>query len=234
MVTKRPTLPPEGKQKSKARKGAALSTAQLSARHKRQKATYLKVLEGGKGKQADDDTPKRKRPVIPGAKPAPGARVKAETGVYPGANRSTVRGGLTAKQEAFCRAVIRGETQADAYREAYNAEGMSNHTIHTEASILMTNPKVAKRVKEGLEAKEVRERHDASRIRAHIEERLWIESKSAETAAARLKAVELLGKLDHVGAFKERTELETTDNREPEEIEDRLSRRLAELSEEAG
>jgi hypothetical protein len=53
---------------------------------------------------------------------------------------------LTAKQEAFCQAIADGLGQADAYRMAYDAEGMKDNTIYSKASVLMSDGKVAARV----------------------------------------------------------------------------------------
>lgn len=66
---------------------------------------------------------------------------------------------LTAKQEAFCQGIADGLGQADAYRAAYNAEGMKDNVIYAKASELMKNGKVRDRVKE---------------LRASVEEKqLW-------------------------------------------------------------
>jgi hypothetical protein len=53
---------------------------------------------------------------------------------------------LTAKQEAFCQGIADGLGQADAYRMAYDAEGMKDNTIYSKASVLMSDGKVAARV----------------------------------------------------------------------------------------
>ena len=53
---------------------------------------------------------------------------------------------LTAKQEAFAQAIADGKTQADAYRAAYSAGGMSDNAIYREASLLLGRPKVSQRV----------------------------------------------------------------------------------------
>jgi hypothetical protein len=55
---------------------------------------------------------------------------------------------LTAKQEAFAQAIADGLGQADAYRVAYDAEGMKDNTIYPLASKLMNNSKVATRIAE--------------------------------------------------------------------------------------
>ena len=55
---------------------------------------------------------------------------------------------LTAKQEAFCQGIADGLGQADAYRAAYDAEGMKDNVIYARASELMKNGKVTDRIKE--------------------------------------------------------------------------------------
>ena len=55
---------------------------------------------------------------------------------------------LTAKQEAFCQGIADGLGQADAYRMAYDADGMKDESVYPQASKLMKNPKIATRVAE--------------------------------------------------------------------------------------
>jgi hypothetical protein len=121
--------------------------------------------------------------------------------------------GLTAKQEAFAQGVgSRGETLAAAYRAAYDAESMAPATIHAEACRLMANPLVAARINALVKAKQASASHDAARIRQHVIERLHAESTDPDNPpAARVRALELLGKLDVVGAFRERVATEQAD-----------------------
>lgn len=55
---------------------------------------------------------------------------------------------LTAKQEAFCQGIADGLGQAEAYRAAYDAEGMKDNTVYPLASKLMKNSKVTARIAE--------------------------------------------------------------------------------------
>lgn len=55
---------------------------------------------------------------------------------------------LTKKQEMFVQNIIKGMSQADAYRNAYSVKKMSDNAIYTEASILLKNPKISNRLKE--------------------------------------------------------------------------------------
>lgn len=55
---------------------------------------------------------------------------------------------LTAKQEQFVQNIIKGMSQADAYRSAYNTKRMSDKTIHENASRLANDSKVTARLNE--------------------------------------------------------------------------------------
>lgn len=55
---------------------------------------------------------------------------------------------LTPKQELFAQNIIQGMSQADAYRNSYNAKKMSDKTVWENASRLMNDGKVKARVKE--------------------------------------------------------------------------------------
>lgn len=55
---------------------------------------------------------------------------------------------LTVKREKFVQNLIKGMTQADAYRDAYNTKNMSDNAIYREASLLLKNPKVSQRYEE--------------------------------------------------------------------------------------
>jgi hypothetical protein len=50
---------------------------------------------------------------------------------------------LTPKQLAFVMALLRGKTASDAYREAYDCEGMAANSIWVAASRLRSDAKVA-------------------------------------------------------------------------------------------
>ncbi len=55
---------------------------------------------------------------------------------------------LTAKQEAFAQAIADGMGQADAYRMAYDAEGMKDITVYPKASRMMNEGKIRARIDE--------------------------------------------------------------------------------------
>jgi hypothetical protein len=143
--------------------------------------------------------------------------------------------GLTAKQEAFAQGVgSRGETLAASYRAAYDAANMSPATIHAEACRLMANPLIAARINALVQARQASASHDAARIRRHVIERLHAESTDPDNPpAARVRALELLGKLDVVGAFRERVATEQAEAA-PADLAATLEARLKALLAKAG
>jgi phage terminase small subunit len=133
---------------------------------------------------------------------------------------------LTAKQEQFALSIAEGTTQADAYRQAYDASGMKDGTVWSEAARLMRRPHVTARVEElRAEAEVVRQGLLMSREEA-ILGRLEHEAMTAKTDSARIRALELLGR--HAGMFTERVEVEQVD-RSVAQIEADILARLQRL-----
>ena len=55
---------------------------------------------------------------------------------------------LTIKQERFCMVYVETGNASEAYRQAYNAENMKEASINVNASKLLTDAKIALRIKE--------------------------------------------------------------------------------------
>lgn len=132
---------------------------------------------------------------------------------------------LTGKQSAFVRAILKGENQSDAYRSAYNAENMSDQAIWTEAGRLFRHPEVSRRIAKGRAAQERQAVHTGASLRLHVEKELFALSTKADTDQAKIRSLELLGKLDKVGAFTERVST-VSEQQSPEEIKAELEARL--------
>lgn len=81
--------------------------------------------------------------------------------------------GLTVKQEAFAQALANGLSNADAYRSAYDASGMKDASIHTEASKLATNPAISSRVQSLIEENKRRNSMFTDRQREKYSDRVW-------------------------------------------------------------
>lgn len=134
---------------------------------------------------------------------------------------------LTAKQEQFALSIAEGTTQASAYRQAYDASGMKDGTVWSEAARLMRRPHVTARVEElRAEAELVRQGLLMSREEA-ILARLEHEALTAKTDSARIRALELLGKA--AGLFTEKIEIEQVE-RSASDLEAAIKARLERLA----
>jgi hypothetical protein len=138
---------------------------------------------------------------------------------------------LTAKQERFLAEMIKGATQVDAYRAAYNAERSSPSAIYTEAGRLMGHPEIARRllahqasVERSAASSALSERAER---RAFVLEGLEREARTATSDSARVQALALLGKTSGVDLFTDR--IETVTDRTPDEVRAELEQRLAAL-----
>lgn len=110
---------------------------------------------------------------------------------------------LTAKQELFAQLVAQGKTQADAYREAYDAKRMKPQVLWVTASQLAANPKVAIRVEE-LRAEAAKACVVTMEEHMNILRKLRDQATEAKQYSAAIKAEELAGKVS--GFYIERHE----------------------------
>jgi hypothetical protein len=110
--------------------------------------------------------------------------------------------GLTPKQAKFAANLAEGMSQAEAYRNAYDAENMAPETIHAHASRLAKRDKVAARVDaliaERMRLIETRGVSDRSKVIKLLRQ---FAEDDARPDHVRLRAVELWGKT--CGAFVE-------------------------------
>lgn len=132
-----------------------------------------------------------------------------KSGYGTGKRRTKDELALTTKMEAYCQLRASGNyaTKTEAYRLAYDCRNMSIDTIHQEASRLDADPRIAARIEAIKAQKEAAVLHDAAQIRAHVVARLHLESIEPDSPpSARVRALELLGKLGGVQAFEKVTE----------------------------
>lgn len=83
---------------------------------------------------------------------------------------------LTDKQEKFAQCIAKGYTQADAYREAYDCEEMSDNCLYVNACKVMNNDKVSLRVKE-LKERNLEKNYDRD-VRYYLEKLEEIRQKA--------------------------------------------------------
>ena len=133
---------------------------------------------------------------------------------------------LTAKQQAFAKAVSGGMTLTSAYKQCYKAERMKLSSIHAEACLLAANPMVTVRIEE-LQARLERMTDSvALSDRDNVLGTLRTMMKESDTDMARLRAAELLGK--SIGLFKD--VIEQAPLRSADEIRRELRARLDMMS----
>ena len=99
--------------------------------------------------------------VINGGKGDKGKKIRS--------GKAATETGLTEKQERFAALLADGMSNAEAYRMAYNAEGMKPHTIWSEACKLAQHPGVSARVDAILLEK--RQRNSMASLKAS--DRVW-------------------------------------------------------------
>jgi hypothetical protein len=132
--------------------------------------------------------------------------------------------GLTLKQEEFAQQIAKGATNAEAYRAAYNADGMAATTVWQEGCKLAQHPKVAERVEELLRAKAANEQLVQAKASDRIWRQVWSVLEGDETpAAVRVSAAALAAKL--AGMVTDKVEVKGPET--PEAIERELMQRLA-------
>ena len=147
------------------------------------------------------------------------------------------RRALTAKQEAFVKALTsggpdgKGMTQTDAYKAAYSCEQMSDKAIHTEAWKLCTqHPEITRRILSQQAVLDKAALSSALTRRRWIIERLEAEAVDMETGspASRVRSLELLGKTERLFAdVVETVQSEASPDDVRRELEARLTALLA-------
>lgn len=135
---------------------------------------------------------------------------------------------LTAKQKQFARYVAEGNTGADAYRKAYNTKAKPQR-VGNEAYKQKRNPQIANEISRITLLNEIREQQSPAQLRQTVIERLQLEATDENNPpAARIRALELLGKVTEVAAFTERRE--QTVIHSSEAIKQQLMERLRTLT----
>ena len=112
---------------------------------------------------------------------------------------------LTAKQEKFVQNIIEGMNQADAYRSAYSCKNMSDNSIYVNASKLMSDAKVAQRVKE------LREQLATPSIMSAQKRLEWLTEVIADkdiSMGDKLKAADIMNKMQ--GEYTQKVQAEVT------------------------
>ena len=99
---------------------------------------------------------------------------------------------LTTKQEKFVQNIVKGMSQREAYKDAYDAENMKDTTIDSEACHLMSDHKVATRYKEIIKEMEKTAVMTALEKRLRLKEMVLDKKNSM---SERLKALDIDNKM---------------------------------------
>lgn len=96
---------------------------------------------------------------------------------------------LTNNQENFCQLVAAGNSYADSYKGAYKAENMGINTIYVNSSVLMSDNKIAIRVKELQEENRKRNEVTLDEVLKEMAEWLRFNIKSVFNADGSMKSL---------------------------------------------
>ncbi len=133
-------------------------------------------------------------------------------------------GSLTQKQEDFVQAVRAGTSYSDAYRQAYNAQGMTPTSIHREAHALTVHPKITARFNQLQAEYEAEQRMLAASRGGYVLKSLQnIADDDDAPTNARVAALVAIGK--SCALFVDKVESKDTTERSVEEIEADIRRR---------
>ena len=138
-------------------------------------------------------------------------------------NRGVKKGrSLTAQQVAFVNGLIRGESTAGAYRQAYPNDRSTAANVSVTAYRLKRHPQINKILKDAEESIAERLVEDAALVQRYVLHELISLTKSAKREGTKIKALELLGKT--CGFFEPRAE--TAPVMDPEKLKLDLNRLL--------
>ena len=127
---------------------------------------------------------------------------------------------LTAQQLAFVNGLVRGESTAGAYRQAYPNDQSNAANVSVTAYRLKRHPQISKILKDAEESIAERLVEDAALVQRYVLRELISLTKSAQREGTKIKALELLGKI--CGFFEPRAE--TAPVTDPEKLKLDLNR----------
>ena len=109
---------------------------------------------------------------------------------------------LTTKQEIFVQRLLEGNTQAEAYRFAYNCENMKDKTIIEKASKLMAQGNIRARYEELLNELKQKMFYTVEKANDDLE---WIKLKAKEDIEYR--GIKQANATTYLGAVKQQIDL---------------------------
>lgn len=113
---------------------------------------------------------------------------------------------LTGKQEKFVQGLLAGLSQVEAYRAAYDTQGMNPRTIQNEAYQLAKQDKIRQRLSQ------LREKIAGERILTIQERMRWLTElieNDGPSNTDKLKALDMMNKMDGTYVQKPEAEVQT-------------------------
>ena len=143
-------------------------------------------------------------------------------------------GGLTEKQHRFVQGYVLGQpncpqavgSASQSYRVAYDCTNMATNSIYVEGCRMMDNPKISQAIFNEQEKIRNRNKLSAMQIKDRAISQLLHESTSANSDASRVRATELLLRLEGVNGFGA-DKVETSQKLTIEQTEDQLMETIA-------
>lgn len=108
---------------------------------------------------------------------------------------------LTAKQLAFVRGIVEGQSQRAAYRSAYPDDRSADHSVSAAAAKLMKHPVISQMLEEAWSETVEMLADDAAATKRYVMRQLLAMSKTAKQEGSRLKALEMMAR--SAGLFRE-------------------------------
>ena len=124
---------------------------------------------------------------------------------------------LTVKQEIFVQRLLEGNTQAEAYRFAYNCENMKDKTIIEKASKLMAQSNIRARYEELKNELKQKMFYTVEKANEDLE---WIKNKAKEDIEYR--GIKQANATTYLGAVKQQIDLNGITIKEAKEDVDNI------------
>ena len=112
---------------------------------------------------------------------------------------------LTAKQEAFCLAIMEGKSQHDAYKQSFSTKNYSREALDVNGSKMMAKAKIKQRI-EALRSPAVKKaQRSYEQWLQEVEDVAFVKTEQLEVKTPdKVKALELFGKA--TGFYQEKLE----------------------------
>jgi phage terminase small subunit len=120
---------------------------------------------------------------------------------------------LTIKQEKFCMVYVETGNASEAYRQAYNAENMTQNAVAVEACRILDSPNISLRIKELKSGHTKRHEITIDDLVAELEEAraCALNGETKQTSAA---VAATMGKAKLLGLVVDKTDIKLTNVKE--------------------